>query len=138
LLRKEESITMIIKGLEIPEHIRKDLEKKIEKNNKKICKFIKGTFGLRETYLSLDPKFTTDEGDELKGWGDIASYLGKKPDGMECTVKKVLVEIEASKEEGFDYKAHVKTEFSFGESDPSGEGNLKHRDDCEWVPAGEG
>jgi hypothetical protein len=135
---------MNIKGVKLEGEKRDKLEKKIDQDNRKICKFFKESFGMKETYLGKKPRITTDEGDELQGWGEITSYLGKIPGGMECQVENVYVEVEPIDEEDFDLIAHVKTTFNFGGteagagSDPDGEGDLKHRRTCEWEPGGEG
>jgi len=131
---------MNIKGVKLEGEKRDKLEKKIDQDNRKICKFFKESFGVKETYLGKNPRITTDEGDELQGWGKITSYLGKIPSGIECQVKSVYVEVEAIDEEDFDLIAHVKTTFSFGGTeasagiDPDGEGDLKHRRTCVWEP----
>lgn len=153
-------MTAHIKPDKFIEKMRDKLEHKIDKDNREICKFFEDSFGkpageideseIKGTYLHLDPKITTDEGDELQGWDVIKSYLEKTPSGTKCRVENVDAEVDYLPVENpdvvakndFDLEAHVKTTFSFGGTDasagidPDGEGDLRHRRTCEWEPLG--
>jgi len=135
---------MNIKGEKLEGEKRDKLEKKVDKDNEKICRFFKDSFGKRPaainedeikgTYMHRNPKIT------IEGWDEIKAYLERVPGETGCEAESVYVEVEVINEGDFDLKAHVKTKFSFGETeasagiDPGGEGDLKHRNTCEWEP----
>jgi hypothetical protein len=135
---------MDIKGEKIEGEKRDNLEKKIDQDNKKICKFFEDSFGksagninedeIEGTYMHKNPRVT------IEGWDEIKSYLEKVPNGTKCQAVNVYVEVNPITEEDFDLKARVKTAFSFGgtemsaKSDPGGEGDLRHRRTCVWEP----
>lgn len=141
------------------EKMRKELENKIDQDNKKIRKFFEDSFGkpadeidpevIKETYLYKNPKITTEDR-VLKGWDKIKSHLSEIPEGTSCGSDDENVDVnldylsvkdpEDKVKNDFDLHAHVKTAFNFGGtkagagSDPDGEGDLKHRRICVWEP----
>ena len=151
-----------IKTDKFTEKIREKLERKIDKDNREICKFFENSFGkpvdeineeeIKGTYLYKNPKITTDEGDELLEWDVIKPYLEKTPSGTKCSYNDENVDAHVDylpvenpggiAEDDFDLEAHVKTTFIFKPPeksagiDPDGEGDLKHRRTCEWEPVG--
>ncbi len=151
-------MTAQIKPDKFIEKMRDKLEKKIDQDNKDICKFFKDSFGksveeidegeIEGMYLYMNPVITTEEGERYEGWDEIKPFLGTKEPGTGCTDGKVeigLDYLEAANPDDlvkndFDLQAHVKTTFSFGGTeasagiDPDGEGDLKHRRTCVWEP----
>lgn len=131
-----------------------DLIVKIEENNEQFVKmlemlsvipqdqikeFIKMTKGyFKDTYLK-NPTLTTEDG-QFNGWNKVIPELKKIcEEGVMFQVDKVYVNMnykgydKAKKlkpEKDIDYEAHIKTEFSSPESDPSIEGDFKHRRPC--------
>ena len=150
-----------IKTDKFTEKIREKLERKIDKDNREICKFFEKSFGkpvdeidqekIKETYLYLHPKIKTDN-DELTDWEAIKTYLKGIPRGTRCSYNDENVDAHVDylpvenpggiAEDDFDLEAHVKTTFIFEPPeksagiDPDGEGDLRHRRTCEWEPAG--
>jgi hypothetical protein len=135
------------------------LERKIERDNREICRFFEDSFGkpvgeiaereIEETYMYLNPKITKDDGEVLQGWEEIKPWLKDIESGTNCEPSdEVPVDLDldylpAENTDGqvkddFDLEVHVKTTFIFGGKeksagiDPGGEGRLRHRRTCDW------